>query len=81
MPTVKLDVSDMPSTITVVGMPTTISIDPIQIELKVPDFIPLSYVGDPIPVSVAVQLELNLNKMLLDNAEGVQCVAIVPCPR
>lgn len=81
MPTVKLDVSDMPSTITVVGMPTTISIDPIQIELKVPDFIPLSYVGDPIPVSVAVQLELNLNKMLLDNADGVQCVAIVSCPR
>lgn len=81
MPTVKLDVSDMPTTITVVGMPTTISIDPIQIELKVPDFIPISYVGDPIPVSVAVQLELNLNKMLLDNAENVQCVAIVPCPK
>jgi hypothetical protein len=81
MPTVKLDVSDLPKSITVVGMPSTISIDPIQIELKVPDFIPISYVGDPIPVSVSVQLELNLNKMLMDNAEGVQCVAIIPCPK
>jgi hypothetical protein len=82
MPVVKLDVSDMPTTITVVGMPSTISVDPIQIELKVPDYIPISYVGDPIPVSVAVQLELNLNKMLLENAENApQCVAIIPCGR
>ena len=81
MPTVKIDASSMPTTITVVGMPATISIDPIQIELKVPDFIPLSYVGDPIPVSVSVQLELNLNKMLLDNAENLNCVALIPCPR
>jgi hypothetical protein len=79
MPQIKLDVSDLPRTITVVGMPTSISVDPIQIELKTPEFIPLSYVGDAIPVSVTVQLEMNLNKMLLDNADSTPCVRIIPC--
>lgn len=81
MPIIQIDANNIPTTIAVTGFPQSISIDPIVIDLKTPDFIPTKYVGDAIPVSVTVQLELNMNKLLLENSENVQCVAIVPCPK
>jgi hypothetical protein len=79
MPVMKLDFSDMPKSLSVTGIPETIKVEPIEIVLKAPEFIPLKYEGDAIPVNV--KLELDMNKLLTENGEDHPCFAILPCKK
>lgn len=79
MPSViTIDASGIPESIQVVGVPSTIMVEGF------PDHIPLSIVNPEVemvykgsPIEVVVKLEMN--KVLSENQEGLQCIAIVPC--
>ncbi len=72
---------DIPEVIRVEGLPDVIRLEhnlPATIKLEMPDKpeIEMVYKGSPIPV----QIQLDIQKLIGDQ-EGLQCVAIVPCPR
>jgi hypothetical protein len=82
--TIRLDGSEIPTSIKVVGFPESIPLThnlPEEIFLKAQDDleVPLVYKGNPIDVNVKV--DLDMQKLIGDNEEELQCVAIVPCPR
>lgn len=79
--TITLDASGIPDVIRVEGLPDVIRLEhnlPASIKLEMPEKpeIELVYKGPPIPV----QVELDIQKLIGD-AENLQCVAIVPCPK
>lgn len=72
---------DIPDVIRIEGLPDVIRLEhnlPSTIRLELPEKpeIELVYKGSPIPV----QVQLDVQKLIGD-AEDVQCVAIIPCPK
>ena len=80
--TIKLDFANMPTSISVTGIPDHIELVgsiPSEIKLNMPDNpeIEMVYKGSPIEVKV----ELDYKKLIGDeNAEDLPCFAIIPCP-
>ncbi len=79
---IKLDASDVPTMIQVVGVPSTIElIAPAAIPLKWPDEvpeIPLVYKGSPIEMKITMDIQKLTGG---DDPNGPPCVMIVPCTK
>lgn len=86
-PRLLIDASMLPSSIQVVGMPSSVELvynGPTSIKLEMPDnpTIQMLPPTEAIPISVMVTLAMDgVNQMLSDEQRAnMQCVAIVPCP-
>jgi hypothetical protein len=77
-PRIKIDASDIPDKIQVVGIPSTIELigAPSEIKLVLPEKPEIELVYRGAPIDVKVNLDIG---RLTGDAENAQCVAIVPC--
>ena len=81
MPMIRIDASEIPEEIRVVGIPDVLSVDmPTVIDIRVPADIRVPLVFEGPPLSAEVKIILDTQK-LIDGDEEIQCVRIVPCPR
>jgi hypothetical protein len=77
----KLDVSDLPTTIKVTGVPDTITLIhnlPDEIFLRKPNDLTIPVVQTS-PFDVNVKVDFTLAQLVGEKQEGQQCVMIVPC--
>lgn len=77
-PKIKIDASDIPDKIQVVGIPSTIELvgAPSEIKLVLPEKPEIELVYRGAPIDVKVNLDIG---RLTGDSENAQCVAIVPC--
>jgi hypothetical protein len=77
---IKIDASDIPSVINVVGIPPVIEIKgmPSYLELKMPENpqVEMVYKGSPVPIDLKIHLDIS---EAMSNSPNKNCVAIVPC--
>jgi hypothetical protein len=80
---IKLDASEIPERIQVVGIPETITLVhdlPDALLLKAPDDLEIPVAWKGAPASVDVNVKVDLQKVV-GESESLNCVAIVPCPQ
>ena len=78
MPTLKIDASQIPSQIQVIGIPSTIELvgAPSEIKLVLPDEPEIELVYKGAPIDVKINLDIS---RLTGDENNQNCVSIVPC--